>query len=37
VGWYIRCPLLVGDNDDPRCADSKYSLGRGAVTAVEKR
>jgi hypothetical protein len=37
VGWYMRCPSMVGDNDDPRCADSEYNRGRAAVTAVEKR
>src|SRR5918995_5616713 len=33
VGWYMRCPSMVGDNDDvPRCADSEYNRGRGVVT-----
>jgi hypothetical protein len=39
VGWYMRCPSVVGNNNDdvPRCADSEYNRGRGAVTAVDKR
>jgi len=37
VGWYMRCPSVVGDNDVPRCTDSEYNRGRAAVTAVEKR
>src|ERR687894_1518800 len=38
VGWYMRCPSVVGNNDDVlRCADSEYSRGRAAVTAVDKR
>jgi hypothetical protein len=38
VGWYMRCPSVVGNNDEvPRRADSEYSRGRAAVTAVEKR
>jgi hypothetical protein len=36
VGWYMRCPSVVGNND-PRCADSEYIRGRGVVSAVEKR
>src|SRR5687768_17764455 len=37
VGWYTRCPSVVGNNDDiPRCADSDYIRGRGVVSAVEK-
>src|SRR3712207_4559032 len=37
VGWYMRCPSVVGDIDAPRCADSEYNRGRGAVTAVDER
>src|SRR5215212_9084186 len=38
VGWYMRCLSVVGDNDDvPRFANGEYSLGRGAVTVVERR
>jgi hypothetical protein len=38
VGWYMLCPSVVGNNDDvPRGADSEYSRGRAALTAVEKR
>ena len=38
VGWYMRCPSVVGNNDYvTHCADSEYSRGRAAVTAVEKR
>ena len=37
VGWYMLCPSVVGDIDAPRCADSEYNRGRGAVTAVDKR
>src|ERR671910_2424007 len=38
VGWYMCCPSVVGDNDDVlRCADSEYSRGRAAVTAVDKK
>jgi hypothetical protein len=38
VGWYMRCPSVVGNNDDvPRSADSEYNRGRGVVTVVEKR
>jgi hypothetical protein len=25
VGWYMRCPSVVGDNIDPRRADSEYN------------
>src|SRR5215210_3951223 len=31
VGWYMRCPSVVGDNDDPHWADSKYNRGRAVV------
>jgi hypothetical protein len=37
VGWYMRCPSLVGDNDDPYCAHDEYNRGRVAVSAVDKR
>src|SRR5215211_95862 len=38
LGWYMRCPSVVGDNDDvPRSADSEYNRGRGVVTVVKKR
>src|SRR5215207_7654704 len=38
VEWYMRCPSVVGNNDDvPRSADSEYIRGRAAVTAIEKR
>src|ERR687897_818129 len=38
VGWYMHYPSVVGDNDDVlRCADSEYSRGRAAVTAVDKK
>src|SRR5215216_6903490 len=38
VGWYTSCLSVVGDIDDvPRGADSEYSRGRAAVTAVDKR
>jgi hypothetical protein len=38
VGWYMRCPSVVGDNDDVlRCAVSKYNRGRAAVISVDKR
>jgi len=37
VGWYMRCPSVVGDIDVPRSAASEYSRGRGVMIAVEKR
>src|SRR5918997_3648989 len=38
VGWYMRCLSVVGDNDDGALfANGEYSLGRGAVTLVERR
>jgi hypothetical protein len=38
VGWYMHCPSVFGDIDDVlRCADSEYSRGRAAVTAVDKK
>src|SRR5215216_2496155 len=27
VGWYMHYPSVVGDIDDPSCADSEYSRG----------
>jgi hypothetical protein len=38
LGWYMHYPSVVGNNDDVlRCADSEYSRGRAAVTAVDKK
>src|ERR671910_1046161 len=38
VGWYMRCPLLVGDIDDvPRFANGEYNRGRAAMTAAERK
>jgi hypothetical protein len=37
VGWYMRCPLLVGDNDVWRFANGEYDRGRAAMPAVERR
>jgi hypothetical protein len=25
MGWYMRCPSMVGDNGAPHCADSEYN------------
>jgi hypothetical protein len=33
----MHYPSVVGNNDVPRCADSEYSRGRAAVTAVDKK
>src|SRR5687768_4094123 len=37
VGWYMRCPSMVGDNGNLHCADSKYNRGCGVVTVIDKR
>src|SRR5919112_486038 len=37
VGWYMRCPSVVGDIDDVwRFANSEYNRGAGVVIAVDK-
>src|SRR3712207_9089232 len=28
VGWYMSCPSMDGDNNDPRFANSEYNRGR---------
>src|SRR3712207_4833384 len=37
VGWYMRCPSMIGNNDDSRCAENEYNGGRAAVTTVDKK
>jgi hypothetical protein len=37
VGWYMRCPSMVGDNGNPDCADSEYNRGCGVVTVIDER